>query len=93
VRGPLRLGWRKAAFLCQRAVDEGDEPQAARLRRYHLSEIGKGEAVDNCPRAVGHAGEHRRVCLWTFSGELDNSNDPAARANPQQCNGRTDIRR
>ena len=80
MRGPLRLSWRKAAFLCQRAVDEGDEPQAARLRRYRLSEIGKGEAIDNCLRAVGHAGEHRRVCLWTPSGELDDPNDPPARA-------------
>jgi hypothetical protein len=61
-------------------VDEGDEPQAARLRRHHLSEIGKDEAIDNCPGAVGHAGEHRRVRLWTPSGEFDNPNDPATRA-------------
>jgi len=61
-------------------VNEGNEPQAARLRRYHLSEIGKGEAVDNCLRAVGHAGEHRRVCLWTTSSELDDPNGPAPRA-------------
>jgi hypothetical protein len=79
VRGPLRLGSRKAAFLCQRAVDKGDEPQAARLRRYHLLEIGKGEAIDNCLRAVGHTGEHRRVCLCTPFGKLDDPNEPAAR--------------
>ena len=61
-------------------MDEGDEPQAARLRRYQLSEIGKGEAVDNCLRPVGHAGEHCGVCLWIPSCELDDANDPAARA-------------
>ena len=80
MRGTLRLGRWKAAFLCQRAVHEGDEPQAPRLRRYHFSEIGKGESVDNCFRPVGHAGEHFRVCLSTSFGELDDPNEPAARA-------------
>jgi hypothetical protein len=61
-------------------MDESDEPQAARLRRHHLPEVGKDEAVDNCLRAVGHPGEHRRVRLWTPSGEFDNPNDPAPRA-------------
>jgi hypothetical protein len=61
-------------------VDKGNEPQAARLRRHHISEIGKGEAVDNCLGAVGHAGEHRRVCLCTSFGEFYDPNDPAARA-------------
>src|SRR3984893_1347204 len=61
-------------------MDESDEPQAARLRRHHLPEVGKDEAVANCLRAVGHPGEHRRVRLWTPSGEFDNPNDPAPRA-------------
>ena len=74
-------------------MNEGEEPQAMRLRRHHLSEVGEDEAVDNCLRAVGHPGEHRRVRLWTPSGEFDNPNDPRAPADPLQCDGRTDIRR
>src|SRR5260370_8116885 len=51
-----------------------------RLRRNHFSEVGKDEAVYNSLRAVGHPGEPRRARLWTPSGEFDNPNDPAARA-------------
>ena len=63
----------------QRAVDQGDKPQAARERHHRLSEIGKSEAVDNCLRAVSDGGEHRPVRAQIPCRKLDDSHHPAAR--------------
>jgi hypothetical protein len=63
----------------QRAVDQGDKPQAVRMRYHHLSEIGKSEAVDNCLRAVGNGGEHRPVRSRIPCCKLDDSHHPATR--------------
>jgi hypothetical protein len=60
-------------------VDQGDKPQAARMRHHHLSEIGKGEAVDNYLRAVSDGGEHRPVRARIPCRKLDDSHHPAAR--------------
>jgi hypothetical protein len=59
-------------------MDEGDEAQAARLRRDLLSEVRKGEAVDNRLRPVGHGGERRPVRSRIPSRKFDDSHDPAA---------------
>src|SRR5260370_25891085 len=60
-------------------MDEGDEPQAARLRRHHLSKIGEGEAVDNRLGAIGEAGERRRVRLRMPHRKFDDPDTPAPR--------------
>jgi hypothetical protein len=64
----------------QRAVDQGDKPQAARMRDHHLRETRKDEAVDNCRCAVGDGGECRPVGSWTPCRKLDESHEPAARS-------------
>ena len=43
----LRLILRKPGFLCKWMVDQGDQPQTARLRRDRPLQPGQSQAVDN----------------------------------------------